>query len=75
MQKSTILWKGSPNFSSPKGYKTIAIVDHIMAGTLSGTDSWFANPASQVSSHFSVGKNGEIHQYVISKTILGPMAE
>ena len=57
-------WKGSPNFSSPKGYKIIAIVDHIMSGTLAGTDSWFANPASQVSSHFGVGKKGEIHQYV-----------
>jgi len=59
-----IIWKGSPNFSSPKGYKNIAIVDHIMAGTLAGTDSWFANPDSKVSSHFGVGKNGEIHQYV-----------
>lgn len=64
MQKPTILWKGSPNYSSPKGYKILAIVDHIMAGTLAGTDSWFANPASKVSSHFGVGKNGEIHQYV-----------
>ena len=35
-----------------------------MSGTLIGTDSWFANPASKVSSHFGVGKNGEIHQYV-----------
>lgn len=35
-----------------------------MSGTLVGTDSWFANPASKVSSHFGVGKNGEIHQYV-----------
>ena len=46
------------------GYKFIAIVDHIMSGTLTGTDSWFANPVSKVSSHFGVGKNGEIHQYV-----------
>ncbi|TGE31341.1 N-acetylmuramoyl-L-alanine amidase [Desulfosporosinus sp. Sb-LF] len=64
MEKPTIIWKGSPNFSSPKGYKILAIVDHIMSGTLAGTDSWFANPASKVSSHFGVGKNGEIHQYV-----------
>jgi len=46
------------------GYKIIAIVNHIMSGTLIGTDAWFANPASKVSSHFGVGKNGEIHQYV-----------
>lgn len=35
-----------------------------MDGTLDGTDGWFANPSSQVSAHFGVGKNGEIHQYV-----------
>ncbi|HBV87213.1 MAG TPA: N-acetylmuramoyl-L-alanine amidase [Desulfosporosinus sp.] len=64
MDKPTIVWKGSPNYSSRNGYKTLAIVDHIMDGTLPGTDSWFANPASKVSSHFGVGKNGAIHQYV-----------
>jgi len=64
MTKPNITWIGSPNHSQPKGYKFIAIVDHIMSGTLLGTDSWFLNPASQVSSHFGVGKNGEIHQYV-----------
>jgi len=64
MNKPDIIWSGSPNFSSPKGYKIIAIVNHIMSGTLTGTDSWFANPASKVSSHFGVGKNGKIHQYV-----------
>ncbi len=64
MNKPNMTWVGSPNYSSPKGYKTIAIVNHIMSGTLKGTDSWFANPASQVSSHFGVGKKGDIHQYV-----------
>ena len=64
MQKPNITWVGSPNYNSPQGYKIIAIVDHIMSGTLAGTDSWFANTASKVSSHFGVGKNGEIHQYV-----------
>jgi N-acetyl-anhydromuramyl-L-alanine amidase AmpD len=59
----------SPNFGLPRGtagragHKVIAIVDHIMAGTLAGTDSWFQNPASQVSAHFGVGKDGTIHQY------------
>ena len=64
MDKPTIVWKGSPNFGSRNGYKPLAIVNHIMDGTLVGTDSWFANPASKVSSHFGVGKNGAIHQYV-----------
>ena len=65
MNKPTIKWIGSPHFSATsKKHKTIAIVNHIMQGTLIGTDSWFKNPASQASSHFGVGKNGEIHQYV-----------
>jgi N-acetylmuramoyl-L-alanine amidase len=41
-----------------------AIVIHIMAGTLRGTGQWFANPASVVSAHYGVGKQGEILQYV-----------
>lgn len=35
-----------------------------MSGTLSGTDAWFKNPASQVSSHYGIGLTGEVHQYV-----------
>lgn len=68
--KPTITWVGSPNYGLPRGTqgrngnKVIAIVNHIMSGTLFGTDSWFKNPSSEVSAHFGVGKNGEIHQYV-----------
>lgn len=40
------------------------LVLHIMQGTLTGTDSWFRNPAAQVSAHFGVGKNGTILQWV-----------
>jgi len=63
-------WRGDKitNFGTRvKGntkYIPIAIVNHIMAGTMAGTLSWFQNKASQVSSHFGVGKNGQIHQYV-----------
>ena len=70
VNKPKIIWKGSPNFGIPRGTKgrngnkVIAIVDHIMQGTSAGTASWFANPASQASSHFGVGKDGVIHQYV-----------
>jgi N-acetyl-anhydromuramyl-L-alanine amidase AmpD len=65
-----VKWLPSPNYGIPrglrgrKGHKVIAIVNHIMAGTMAGTDSWFASPASGVSAHFGVGKAGEIHQYV-----------
>ncbi|MDP3795072.1 MAG: peptidoglycan recognition family protein [bacterium] len=60
-----VIWKGTPNYSvGRRGYRPEAIVIHIMAGTLTGTDAWFANPASQVSAHYGIGKNGEMHQYV-----------
>jgi len=57
------IWKGSPNFTKGKRKSEIVVV-HIMADSLAGTDAWFANPKSQVSSHYGVGTNGEIHQYV-----------
>jgi N-acetylmuramoyl-L-alanine amidase-like protein len=40
------------------------LVLHIMQGTLTGTDSWFRNPAAQVSAHFGVGKDGTLIQWV-----------
>lgn len=35
-----------------------------MAGSLQSCDAWFKNPASQVSSHYGVGLDGALHQYV-----------
>lgn len=40
------------------------VVLHIMEGTLWGSDSWFRNPVAQASSHFGVGKDGTIIQWV-----------
>jgi len=60
-----IIQKKSPNFwIGRKSYRPEAVVIHIMDGTLVGTDSWFANTTSQVSAHYGIGKNGEVHQYV-----------
>src|ERR1700744_1078539 len=60
-----IIKKLSPNYSRGRsGYRPEAIVIHVMDGTLTGTDSWFANPQSSVSAHYGIGKNGEIHNYV-----------
>ncbi len=35
-----------------------------MGGSLAGTDSWFTQSASQVSAHYGVSLDGEVHQYV-----------
>lgn len=62
-----IIWKGSPNFTQGRqGRKPVAIVNHIMEGSLAACDSWFANRESQVSAHFGIGKGGQLHQYVKS---------
>jgi len=60
-----VRWIGSPNhYNGRAGWPVVAIVVHTMAGTLSSCDSWFQNPASQVSSHYGIGLKGEQHQYV-----------
>lgn len=59
--------KLSPNFGDRGIYKPELIVIHISAGTLDSMTSWFLNPASQVSSHYGIGKNGTIIQYVEEK--------
>lgn len=58
----------SPNFNSGRrSFVPEAIVIHIMEGSLASTDSWFSTPASQVSAHYGIGRNGEVHQYVNEK--------
>jgi N-acetylmuramoyl-L-alanine amidase len=60
-----IAWIGSPNYQEGRsGQYPIAIVVHTMGGSLASCDSWFNNPASQVSSHYGVGLQGQAHQYV-----------
>ena len=63
--EADVVWIGSPNhYSGRAGWPVVAIVVHTMAGTLSSCDSWFNNPASQVSSHYGIGLQGQQHQYV-----------
>ncbi|MFF2156048.1 N-acetylmuramoyl-L-alanine amidase [Paenibacillus chitinolyticus] len=61
-----IEWMGDKvkNFESRRGVKPFVIVDHISAGTKSSMKYTFENPANQVSSHFDVGRDGSIWQYV-----------
>ena len=62
------LWIGSPNYGYPQGTHgqnhPVAIVDHVMAGYLTGCDSWFSHTPPWSSAHFGIGKDGAIHQYV-----------
>jgi N-acetylmuramoyl-L-alanine amidase len=54
----------SPNFGYPQGEhgrsgnKVIALVLHIMDGSLTGTRSWFASTASQASANRGLGRDG-----------------
>jgi N-acetylmuramoyl-L-alanine amidase len=58
-------WHGSPNYwTGRNGQKVIAIVDHIMQATMESADSWFLNPASEVSAHFGVARDGRVYQWV-----------
>lgn len=61
-----LVWEASPNFNErPFGAEIDTIVLHHTAGsTLRSVVEWFANPASQVSAHFTVGKDGSIVQHV-----------
>jgi N-acetyl-anhydromuramyl-L-alanine amidase AmpD len=65
-----MVWKGDgvPNYGTrvrnSKKYTPIVIVNHISMGTLASMDAWFHNPVAEASSHFGVGRNGTIHQYV-----------
>jgi N-acetylmuramoyl-L-alanine amidase len=59
-----VTWVGSPNHYTDDLHDVVALVVHTMDGTLQSTDSWFGNPASQVSSHYGIGLDGRAHQYV-----------
>lgn len=60
-----IIQKQTPNFNiGRKGTIPDVIVLHISTGSLASCDDWFSQSISQVSAHYIVGLNGEIHQYV-----------
>lgn len=59
-------WKGAHpnNYSTAKNTPKFIVV-HVTSGdNQGGTDSWFNNPKAIVSAHFSIGKDGQVHQYV-----------
>lgn len=60
-----VIQKHTPNFTpgtAPRAVVGVCI--HIAEGSEAGVDSHFAADASDVSSHFLVGLDGELRQYV-----------
>ena len=65
VEKPTVQWIESPNFSSRKDVKLDTIVVHYTASSnLSGVVDWFTRKSAQVSAHYVVGRSGEIIQMV-----------
>ena len=59
------LWRGSPNhYSGRNGLSVDHITLHIMVGRLAGTDSCFMNPSFHAASHYGVGGDGSVYQWV-----------
>jgi hypothetical protein len=58
-------WRGpSPNKTASGQTEVRGLVVHIAAGWYEGTISWQRNDDSNISSHFIVGRNGQIAQMV-----------
>jgi N-acetylmuramoyl-L-alanine amidase/AmpD protein len=60
------LWIQSPNFGKrPKGAVVDTIVVHSTdISTLESTTKWFCDTKSQVSAHFTIGKDGSVIQHI-----------
>lgn len=64
---SPIEWSGADpaNYAAGRAGSGIhQVVIHLADGTLRGTAAWFANPAAQVSAHYTVGADGQVLQHV-----------
>jgi N-acetylmuramoyl-L-alanine amidase len=46
------------------GCKPVAIINHLMLGTLGGTRKAFRDPAHQASAHYGIGPDGTVLQFV-----------
>lgn len=64
--KNKVVWDQSPNFNKrPEGTVIDTIVLHHTASSrLDGVVKWFRNTESQVSAHFTIGKDGSIVQHL-----------
>lgn len=64
--RNIVVWDQSPNFSKRPGDAVIdtIVLHHTASSALPGVVKWFRNTASQVSAHFTIGKDGSIVQHV-----------
>ena len=56
-------WHPSPNHGGSLS-RSLGLILHVEQGSEPGTVGWFCNPTSQASSHFGVGKDGHVDQFV-----------
>ncbi len=56
------------NYSRQETQK-VGVVFHWIVGEQTASDATFLNPSRKASAHYSIGSNGEIHQYVDEKHI------
>ena len=56
-------WHPSPNHGGSLA-RSLGLILHVEQGSEPGTVGWFCNPTSQASSHFGVGKDGHVDQFV-----------
>jgi hypothetical protein len=64
---TTVVWIGSPKFTTGHPAPLLALVAHRMVGTLPGTDVAFTTGTRQASTTFGIGHKAgrlEVHQYV-----------
>lgn len=65
-----VIRRKSPNYGYPQGKHgrngahVRAVVLHIAQGSVAGCDAWFATQGSEASTHFLIGKDGVVYQYV-----------
>jgi len=64
--RNKLVWVQSPNYGRRPADAVIdtIVLHHTAGATLKGTVSWFCANKSQVSAHFTVGKDGSIVQHV-----------
>jgi N-acetyl-anhydromuramyl-L-alanine amidase AmpD len=61
-----LVWTPSPNYNERQDIMDVRtiVLHHTANATLSGVVKWFEMPESQVSSHFTIGRDGSIAQHV-----------